>query len=52
MAVVGNLRHKDKPTRLPVVGGSGDYAGVTGQLRELGEDPERKVSIARLILLH
>ena len=50
--VAGNLRHTDKPIRLPVVGGTGDYAGVTGQLREVREAPRRKVSITRLILTH
>lgn len=49
--IAGNLRHTDKPIRLPVVGGTGDFAGVTGQLRELREDPERQVSITRLILI-
>jgi hypothetical protein len=50
--VAGNLRHTDKPIRLPVVGGTGSYVGVTGQLREIREDPQRKVSVTRLILIH
>jgi hypothetical protein len=50
--IAGILRHTDKPIRLPVVGGTGDYAGVTGQLRELREDRKRNVSITRLILIH
>jgi hypothetical protein len=50
--VAGNLRHTDKPIRLPVVGGTGNYVGVTGQLRELGEDPKRNVSISQLTLIH
>lgn len=51
VAVAGNLRHTDRPIRLPVVGGTADYTGVTGQLRELGEDSKRKVSVTRLILV-
>ncbi len=52
VAVAGNLRHTDQPIRLPVVGGTGEYTGVTGQLTEIREDAERKVSIFRLLLRH
>lgn len=52
VVVAGNLRHTDQPIRLPVVGGTADYMGVTGQLREVREDSKRKVSITRLILIH
>jgi len=52
VVVAGNLRHTDKPIRLPVVGGTEDYLGITGQLREVREDPQREVSITRLILVH
>lgn len=50
--VAGTLRHTNQPIRLPVIGGTGDYVGVTGQLREVREDPKRRVSIDRLILIH
>jgi hypothetical protein len=50
VTVAGALRHTDDPMRLPVTGGTGDYVGVTGQLEELFEDEDRKVSVFRLEL--
>ena len=50
VTVAGILRHTDKPIRLPVVGGTGKYLGVSGQMREIREDPKRNVSISRLVL--
>ena len=51
VTVAGAIRHTDHPIRLPVTGGTGEYVGVTGQLRELREDNDRKVVIFRLVLI-
>jgi hypothetical protein len=39
-----HIRHTDTPIRPPIVGGTGHYIGVTGQLQELREDQDRQVS--------
>ncbi len=52
VSVAGTLRHTEKPLRMPVVGGTGEYADVTGQMILGREDRERKVSITRLVLRH
>lgn len=51
VTVAGAIRHNDHPIRVPVTGGTGAYVGVTGQLRELREDNDRKVAIFRLVLI-
>jgi hypothetical protein len=47
----GIIRHTDAPLRMTVTGGTGRYAGVSGQLTLLREDTDRKVSVMRLTLL-
>ena len=49
--VDGIMRHSDKPLQLPVIGGTGRFAGAGGQLTLVREDRERKVSIMKLELL-
>ncbi|MFC4784217.1 hypothetical protein ACT8ZV_07070 [Nocardioides sp. MAHUQ-72] len=44
----GIVRHTDDPFRTPVVGGTGRYVGVTGQLTLLRSDSHRKVEVMRL----
>jgi hypothetical protein len=46
----GVVRHTDTPFRLPVVGGTGAYANVTGQMTELREDDDRKVTVIKVEL--
>jgi hypothetical protein len=46
----GIIRHTDDPSQTPVVGGTGRYVGVTGQLTMVREDSKRKVSVMRLEL--
>lgn len=48
--MAGAIRHTDTPMRFPVAGGTGAYARVSGELVQLGEDSDRKVSIFRLVL--
>jgi hypothetical protein len=43
-------RHTDQPFRLAVVGGTGKYSNVRGQLVLVREDEERKVTIERLVI--
>ena len=43
------IRHSDAPVRLPVTGGTGAYAGASGQLT-VTEDTARKRTIMRLEL--
>jgi Allene oxide cyclase barrel like domain len=45
----GVVRHTDEPVRLPVTGGTGAYAGASGQLT-VTEDAARKRTIMRLEL--
>jgi hypothetical protein len=45
----GVVRHTDEPVRLPVTGGTGAYAGASGQLT-VTEDTARKRTIMRLEL--
>jgi hypothetical protein len=47
----GIVRHTDDPLQVPVVGGTGAYAGAGGQLTLLREDVKHKVSISRLDLV-
>jgi hypothetical protein len=46
----GVVRHTDTPFRLPVVGGTGAYANATGQMTELREDDDRKVTVIKVAL--
>ena len=50
--VNGVVRHTDQPFRVPVVGGTGRYARVRGQLTLLREDERRKVEVFQLDLRH
>ena len=43
------IRHTDAPARLPVTGGTGAYAGASGQLT-VTEDAARKMTVMRLEL--
>jgi hypothetical protein len=47
----GVIRHTDKPLRMSVTGGTGRFAGVSGQITLLKEDEHRKVSLMRLRLV-
>jgi len=47
----GVVRHTDNPFRLPVVGGTGAYAAVRGQLTQLREDRHRKLTVVQLDLI-
>ena len=46
----GIIRHTDAPSRLPVTGGTGAYAGARGQVT-ITEDDARKRTIMRLELV-
>jgi hypothetical protein len=48
--VAGIVRHTDAPTRLPVTGGTGAYAGATGQVT-ITEDEDRRRTVMHLELL-
>lgn len=47
----GIIRHTDDPSQTSVVGGTGRYVGVSGQLTMVREDSRRKVSVMRLDLV-
>ena len=47
----GIIRHTDDPSQTSVVGGTGRYVGVSGQLTLVREDGSRKVSVMRLDLV-
>jgi hypothetical protein len=46
----GVVRHDDTPFRLAVVGGTGRYAEVRGDMTLVREDPDRKVNVFRISL--
>lgn len=47
----GVIRHTDHPSRGAVIGGTGPYLGVTGQVTVLREDTKHKVTVIRIELL-
>jgi len=48
--VAGTLRHTDRRQALAVIGGTGAYANVRGEVTER-ENERRKVTIMRVTLL-
>ena len=48
--VEGVGRQDDKPFRLAVVGGTGNYIHASGQLTALGEDAKNKLYLFKLVL--
>lgn len=48
----GVVRHTDQPFRLPVVGGTGTYADVTGQMSEIRENRKKNVTVIKLELTY
>jgi hypothetical protein len=47
----GVVRHTDSPFRVSVIGGTGKYLGVGGQLTLLREDTKRQVVVMKLELV-
>jgi hypothetical protein len=50
LQVEGVIRHSDRHPALAVVGGTGDYAGASGEMTD-AEDEKRKLSIETITLL-
>jgi hypothetical protein len=48
----GVVRHTDQPFRTSVIGGTGRYLGVGGQITLLKSDEDRKVEVMKLVLVH
>src|SRR3954463_12924967 len=48
----GIVRHTDKPFRTSVIGGTGSYLGVRGQITLLRSDKDRKAEVMKLELIH